>query len=170
MQRLSRRDDLDVELVDLRDYPLPFFEQSLPAAYSLRDYPTPEIARWGRKLDEADGFVIVGPEYNHGYSAVLKNAIDHAFPEWHRKPIAFVGYGNVGGARAIEQLRGVVIELEMAPLRHAVHILPDLMLPAMQSDPFDPEVLAPLDEKLDQLAGDLAWWAAALAPARAADG
>jgi hypothetical protein len=58
----------------------------------------------------------------------------------------------------------------MAPLRHAVHILPDLMLPAMQSDPFDPEVLAPLDEKLDQLAGDLAWWAAALAPARAADG
>jgi NAD(P)H-dependent FMN reductase len=170
MQRLGRRDDFDLELIDLRDYPLPFFEESFPAAYSLRDYPTPEIARWGRKLDEADGFVIVGPEYNHGYSAVLKNAIDHAFPEWHRKPVAFVGYGNVGGARAIEQLRGVVVELEMAPLRHAVHILPDLMRPARQADSFDPEMLAPLDEKLDQLADDLAWWAAALASARAADG
>ena len=98
------------------------------------------------------------PEYNHGYSAVLKNAMDHTFVEWRRKPIAFIGWGNVGGARAIEQLRAVSVEFEMAPLRHAVHILPDLMVPAMQADPFDPVVFAPLEPRLDLLITDLLWW------------
>ena len=75
----------------------------------------------------------MAPQYNHGYPASLKNALDYVFPELNRKPIAFVGYGNVGGARAIEQLRLVAVEFEMAPLRHAIHILPDLMSPAMKS-------------------------------------
>ena len=97
---------------------------------------------------------------------MLKNALDQVFPEFNRKPVAFVGYGNSGGARAIEQLRLVAVELEMAPLRHAVHILPALMVPAMASDPFDVEIFASLDEKLDTAAADLAWWAAALAAAR----
>jgi NAD(P)H-dependent FMN reductase len=164
-ERLSARDDMSVELVDLRDYPLPMFDLPRSPAYTGRDYPSPEIERWGSKVDEADGFVFVMPEYNHGYSAVLKNAIDHAFVEWHRKPVAFVSYGNVGGARAVEQMRLVAVELEMAPLRHAVHVMPDLMLPAMQSD-YDPEIFAPLDGKLDLLATDLAWWADSLAAAR----
>jgi NAD(P)H-dependent FMN reductase len=167
-EHLATRDDLDVELIDLRDYQLPFFEQPRPAAYTLRDYPDDAIARWGRKVDEADGFVFVTSEYNHGYPAALKNAIDHLFPEWHRKPVAFVGYGNVGGARAIEQLREVVVELEMAPLRHAVHILPDVMLPVMRAEAYDPSLFEPLLPKLERLADDLAWWARALAAARAA--
>jgi NAD(P)H-dependent FMN reductase len=166
-ERLGARDDMTSELVDLRDYPLPFFEETLPPAYSKRDYPSADIERWGQKVDEGDGFIFVMPEYNHGYSAALKNAIDHAFVEWHRKPVTFVSYGNVGGARAVEQLRQVAIELEMAPLRHAVHILPDLMVPAMQSD-YDAALFASLDAKLDTLADDLAWWADALASARAA--
>jgi NAD(P)H-dependent FMN reductase len=165
---LAARGDLSVELVDLRDYPLPFFEQPLPPAYSLRDYPDDAIARWGRKVDEADGFVFVASEYNHGYPASLKNALDHAFPEWHRKPVAFVGYGNVGGARAIEQLRQVVVELEMAPLRHAVHILPDVMVPAMKADGYDASLFSSLSPKLERLGDDLAWWARALAAARGA--
>lgn len=166
MDRLGSRSDLVAELVDLRDYPMPFYDQTRPPAYGHRDYPA-DVAPWAAKVQKADGFVIVTAEYNHGYPAVLKNALDQVFPELNRKPVAFVGYGNVGGARAIEQLRLVSVELELAPLRHAVHILPDLMVPAMQApEPFDPEILAPLDGRLDVLGADLAWWASALAEAR----
>ena len=119
--------DFDVELIDLREYPFPFFDAP-PPPKAPRDYATAEVARLGRALDRADGFIVLTAEYNHGYPAVLKNAMDWTFPEWQRKPIAFVGWGNVGGACAIEQLRLVAVEFEMAPLRHAVHILPDVML------------------------------------------
>ncbi len=167
MDRLSARADLEAELIDLRDHPLPNYDQSTPPALAQRDYPDEAIAAWGRRVDQADGFIFVTPEYNHGYPASLKNALDHIFPELNRKPVAFVGYGNVGGARAIEQLRLVTIELEMAPLRHAIHILPELMRPAMQADPFSIELFATLDERLDRAATDLVWWAGALAAARA---
>jgi NAD(P)H-dependent FMN reductase len=171
VDRLSARDDMRVERIDLRDYPLPFFDGQSPVR-TLRDYPTPAIARFGQTIDRADGFVIATPEYNHGYSAVLKNAIDHTFVEWRRKPVAFVGWGNVGGARAIEQLRLVMIELEMAPLRHAVHLLPDVLIPAIRAaDPFDLALLDPVAPRLATLAEDLVWWATALTSARGrADG
>jgi NAD(P)H-dependent FMN reductase len=164
--QLGARDDLDVELVDLRDYPLPFFAHPQPPARTLREYPDEATARWGAKVDEADGFVFVTSEYNHGYPASLKNALDHLFPEWHRKPVAFVGYGNVGGGRAIEQLRAVVVELEMAPLRHAVHVLPDVMVPAMRAEAYDASLFDALLPRLQLLGDDLAWWAKALATAR----
>jgi NAD(P)H-dependent FMN reductase len=163
---LASRGDFSVELVDLRDFPLPFFDQA-PPAYTLRDYPSEAAAVFGRTVDRADGFVILTAEYNHGYPAVLKNAMDHTFIEWRRKPVSFVGWGNVGGARAIEQLRQVAVEFEMAPLRHAVHILPELMGPAMRSgEPFDTTLFASLDSRLRTLADDLAWWSSALAAAR----
>jgi NAD(P)H-dependent FMN reductase len=165
MDRLSQRSDLEAELIDLRDYPMPFYEQARPPAYGHREYP-PEVTRWAEKVEQADGYLVT-PEYNHGYPAVLKNALDQVFPELNRKPIAFVGYGNSGGARSIEQLRLVSVELEMAPLRHAVHILPAVMVPAIQEDPFDIELLASLDDRLDTAATDLVWWADALARARA---
>lgn len=170
MDRLSTREDMAVELVDLRDHPLPIFDQPAPPVRTLRNYPNETIARWGRTVDAADGFMVVTPEYNHGYPASLKSALDYIFPELTRKPIAFVGYGNVGGARAIEQLRLVAVEFEMAPLRHAIHILPELMRPAMSADPFTPEMFASLDEQLDRAAADLVWWANALGAARAGDG
>ena len=166
LEYLTAYGPFEVELVDLRDYPLPFFDQE-PPARTLRDYPNRDIARLGRKLDVADGFVVLTAEYNHGYPAVLKNAMDHTFVEWGRKPIAFVGWGNVGGARAIEQLRQVAVEFEMAPLRHAVHILPDILRPARAAgDPFDTSVFAPLEPRLKMLAADLDWWTRALAGAR----
>jgi len=164
--RLARRDDLELEVVDLRDHPLPFFELAMSPIRTGRDYPNDDIARLGRTIDRADAFIMVTSEYNHGYPASLKNALDHLFPEFNRKPVAFVGYGNVGGARAIEQLRLVAVELEMAPVRHAIHILPDLMIPSMQADPFTPDVLAPLDPRLDVMMADLLWWANALSAAR----
>jgi NAD(P)H-dependent FMN reductase len=169
LARLAGREDLRVEPVDLRDYPMPFYEQDAPPAYGRREYP-PEVARWAEKMQDADGYLIVTAEYNHGYPAVLKNALDQVFPELNRKPVAFIGYGNTGGARAIEQLRLVCVELEMAPLRHAVHILPAVMVPAMRAEgPFDAEAFASLDERLDTAVTDLVWWAKALARARAED-
>lgn len=169
MDRLKPRDDLDVELVDLRDHPLPLFDRTVSPVYSGRDYANEQVARFGRTVDRADGYLVVTAEYNHGYPAVLKNALDHVFPEFNRKPIAFAGYGNTGGARAIEQLRLVAVELEMAPLRHAVHVLPDVMLPAMQAEHADPELFSSLDQRLELVAADLAWWARALREARGED-
>ena len=168
VDRLRSRGDLDVELVDLRDYPLPFFDGA-PPARTLRDYPSEEVARLGRKLDEADGYVVLTAEYNHGYPAVLKNAMDVTFVEWRRKPIAFVGWGNVGGARAIEQLRNVAVEFELAPLRHAVHILPEIMI-ASRQEGSDASVFEPLEPRITLLADDLVWWAEALRAARGAGG
>jgi NAD(P)H-dependent FMN reductase len=166
MDRIGSRDDIAAELVDLRDHPLPFFDQALPPAYGHRDY-SDEVAAWAAKVDAADGYLVVTAEYNHGYPALLKNAFDHVFPEFNRKPIAFVGYGNAGGARAIEQLRLVSIELELAPLRHAVHILPDVMRPVMQQEgPPDIELFASLDPRLETALEDLVWWARALTSAR----
>jgi NAD(P)H-dependent FMN reductase len=168
--RLAARGDLEIEVLDLRDYPLPFYEETRPPAFTGRDYRTPQMAAWGQRVDAADGYVIVTPEYNHGYPASLKNAFDHTFVEWQRKPVAFVGYGGVGGARAIEQLRQVVVELEMAPMRHAVHILPDVMRVAREAaSSVDPAILfASLEGRADLLAEHLTWWARALAAARAA--
>jgi NAD(P)H-dependent FMN reductase len=96
--------------------------------------------------------------------------MDWTFVEWRRKPIAFVGWGNVGGARAVEQLRQVAVEFEMAPLRHAVHILPETMIAARQTeDPADTSVFAPLEPRLTMLADDLGWWTATLARGRNSD-
>jgi NAD(P)H-dependent FMN reductase len=167
MDRLSARSDLNAELIDLRDHLLPIFDQPVPPVRTQREYPSEEIAHWGETIDRADGYVVITPEYNHGYPPSLKNVLDYVFPELNRKPIAFVGYGNVGGARAIEQLRLVAVEFEMAPLRHAIHILPDLMRPAMTAEAFTPEMFASLDDRLDHAAADLVWWANALAAARA---
>jgi NAD(P)H-dependent FMN reductase len=167
---VRRRTGAEVELLDLRDHPLPFFD-GVPPAKSLRDYPNDAVRQLGEKLDAADGFVILAAEYNHGYTAVLKNILDWTFPEWRRKPVSFVGWGNVGGARAIEQLREVSVELEMAPLRHAVHILPPQMIDARgsASDEASDEAFAALEPKLDLLAADLAWWAQTLRTGRRAE-
>jgi NAD(P)H-dependent FMN reductase len=116
----NRRGDAAYELVDLRDYPMPFFDAPKSP---LREPPANEVARrWARKVGELDGFVFVTSEYNHSIPAVLKNALDFVYAEFNRKPASFVGYGNAGGARAIEQLRLMLVELQVAPLRNAVHI------------------------------------------------
>src|SRR5215470_1798808 len=106
-EEAKKRQELDVELVDLRDYPLPFFDEPISPARMEGKYSNAIVTTWAQKVAEADGYIIVSPEYNHGYSAVLKNAFDHIYPEWNNKPIGFVAYGNVGGARAVEQLRQV---------------------------------------------------------------
>jgi NAD(P)H-dependent FMN reductase len=168
--QLGAREDFDVEQIDLREYPLPFFDGVAPAR-APREYSSPELERLGRRLDRSDGFIVLTAEYNHGYPAVLKNAMDWTFVEWRRKPMSFVGWGQVGAARAIEQLRLVAVEFEMAPLRHAVHILPDAIIVARQAeDPGDVTMFAPLEPRLKLLADDLSWWAGVLSGAREPSG
>ena len=157
---------LGVELVDLREHPLPRFD-GMPPARTPRDYPSDEVARLGRTIDRADGYIVLAAEYYHGYPAVLKNAMESTCVEWWRKPVSYVGWGGVGGARAVEQLRQVAVEFEMAPLPHALHILPDVIVAARKSaDSRGPTAFAPLNPKLEELVDDLTWWAAALRTAR----
>jgi NAD(P)H-dependent FMN reductase len=167
--RIAGRDDFELDVLDLRDHPLPFFDSPMSPARTLRDYPNEDIAKLGKRFDEADGYIALTSEYNHGYPASLKNAMDVVFPEFNKKPITFVGYGNAGGARAIEQLRLVSVEFEMAPLRHAVHIFPDVMRPAMTAEEFTTDIFESLNPRLEMMIDELVWWANALKVARDAD-
>src|ERR1700682_2498647 len=118
----AARADLRLEVLDLRDYRLPFFNEPASPAYTGGVYTPPAAGAWRKRIGGFDAFIATVAEYNHGPTAVLKNAFDSAYLEWQRKPIAFVGYGGVGAARAIEQLRGVVIELQMVPIAQGVNI------------------------------------------------
>ena len=123
---VRRRTDFEVELIHPKDYPMPLFAEEVSPLYAPSKN---EVAqRWQKKVGEFDAFIFTAAEYNRGPTAVLKNALDYAYAEWSNKPAAFVGYGGVGGARAVEQLRLHAIELQMAPIRNAVHILfPDYL-------------------------------------------
>lgn len=118
LELAQKRTDASFELVDLRDYPLPFFDEPKSP---LREPPA-IAARWREKVASLDGFVFVTGEYNHGIPASLKNALDYVYAEWHRKAAGYVAYGNAGGARAVEQLRLNLVELHVAPICNAVHI------------------------------------------------
>lgn len=155
------RPDLDVELLDLRDYPLPFFEEAFPPGFAKDSYTDPRIVKWRDKVKDADGFIICTPEYNHGYPAVLKNALDYTYAPWARKPVAFVAWGNVGGARVVQQLRQVVIELDMAPLRWAVHILNPWLIKDISEIATDQN-----NHAAAALLDNLTWWTRALKSAK----
>jgi NAD(P)H-dependent FMN reductase len=122
----AERTDLEFELVDLRDYPLPIYDSATPPRFA--PIATPEATRWAAKMTELDGYIFVTAEYNRSITAVLKNALDHIYFEPARKPAAFVGYGAVGAARAVEQLRLMTIELNMVAMKSGVHINMEPML------------------------------------------
>ncbi len=159
--------DLDFEILDLRDYPLPFYEEATSLAWAPAKNPV--ALRWQDKVRSLDGFVVIAAEYNHGPTAVLKNAFDYAFSEWNNKPVAFVGYGGAGAVRAVEQLRQVAIEVQMAPIRNAVHILlPDFVAVLQQGRKL--EEFEHLNQSANAMLAQLSWWAHALKSARDADG
>lgn len=160
---VAGRTDAQYEVLDLRDYPMPFFDEAASNAY----VPTQnEVAvRWQRKLAEFDGYVIVTAEYNRAPTAVLKNALDYAYPEWNKKAVAFVGYGSVGAARAVEQLRTISVELQMAPIRTAVHIQGADFMGAWQQGAAL-EDMAHLQPGVTNMLDELSWWANALKTAR----
>ena len=103
------------ELIDLLDYPLPHLDEAMPP--SAGQYAGEHTKTWARKIAAYDGFVFVTPEYNHSTSGVLKNAIDYLYAEWNNKAAGFVSYGSLGGARAIEHLRAISAELQIADVR-----------------------------------------------------
>ncbi|MCT8998424.1 NADPH-dependent FMN reductase [Chelativorans intermedius] len=161
----KKRVDLDVELVDLRDYPMPFFEDAVPPAYGSSE--NSQVRSWQSRIASLDGFIFTAAEYNRGPTAVLKNALDYAYHEWSNKPAAFVGYGGVGGARAVEQLRLHAVELQMAPIRTAVHILlPDFL--ACRSGEKSLSQIEHLNQGAESMLDQFAWWAKALKMAREA--
>ena len=156
----SRRSDAEFELVDLLDYPLPHLDEPLPP--SMGQYHNEHTRQWAEKIASFDGFVFVTPEYNHGTSGVLKNAIDYLYAEWNNKAAGFVSYGAVGGARAAEHLRLVAGELQMADVRQQVAL--SLLTEFENFTVFRPGDynLAALDILLDQVIA----WSTALAPLR----
>jgi len=157
----SSRGDAEYELVDLRDYPLPHLDEPLPP--SLGRYEGQHTKDWSDRIASFDGFVIVTPEYNHSTSGVLKNAIDYLYAEWNNKAVGFVSYGAVGGARAVEHLRLVAGELQMADVRQQVAL--SLITEFENFSVFKPaeHTLTALHTLLDQVVA----WSTALAPLRA---
>ena len=165
IDELSRtRKDLGFEIVDLRDYPLPFFDQPMSPRFAPID--TPEATRWAAKMASRDGYVFVTAEYNRSISAVLKNALDHIYFEPARKPAAFVGYGAVGAARAVEQLRLMAIELNMVAMKSGVHINMEPLLGMLREgkDFADYPYLVPT---VTTMLDELAWYARTLKIGRA---
>jgi NAD(P)H-dependent FMN reductase len=158
----SRRGDAEFELVDLRDYPLPHLDEPLPP--SLGQYQNEHTKAWAATIGSFDGFVIVTPEYNHGTSGVLKNAIDYLYAEWNNKAVGFVSYGSAGGARAVEHLRLVAGELQMADVRQQVML--SLITEFENFSVFKPGDynLPALNTLLEQVIA----WSTALAPLRTA--
>jgi NAD(P)H-dependent FMN reductase len=166
LQHLKERSGVDTHLLDLRDFPMPFFDQPVPPAAPGRSpYEHDVVKKWTAEIARSDGFVIVTPEYNYGPPAVLKNAIDWVYPEWKRKPVAFVSYGSTGGARSVQQLRETAIELQLAPVRFSVHIPAATLWKHFQGGDVDAG-LAELEASAKAMIDDLLWWTAALKTAR----
>lgn len=164
-QAAEARQDFQLDVLDLRDHPLPFYEEPASPLATNGAYSNPAAEAWRHKIGAYDGFIVTAAEYNHGPTAVLKNALDSAYLEWNRKPISFVGYGGVGGARAIEQLRGIAIELHMAPIKPEVNIAMEPFLGVLTQG----KSLADYDylnQSRETLFDHMVWWGQALKAAR----
>ncbi len=114
----GKRKEAEFELVDIRDYNLPLLDEEIPP--SQDKYGQQHTKLWAAKINSFDAFVFVTPEYNHSTSGALKNAIDFIYKEWNNKAAGFVSYGSAGGARAVEQLRLIMAELQIADVRAQV--------------------------------------------------
>lgn len=161
-EQARKNKELNVEILDLRDYPMPFFNEPAPPSTLQGKYSDKVAAKWAKKVAEGDAYILIAPEYNHGYPAVLKNALDYPYFEWNNKPVAFVSYGGVAGARSVEQLRQVVGELRMVSMRDAVHISGVWQAFDETGHPKDSALNGFADKMLDQLV----WWATLLKKAR----
>ena len=116
----KQRTDAQFEIVDIAAYDLPLLDEPTPAAFG--EYTKPHTIAWSKKIREFDGYVFVAPEYNHSISGALKNAIDFLYHEWTNKAAGIVGYGAAGGSSAVESLRMILAELQVADVRNQVRI------------------------------------------------
>jgi len=169
VERASAHEAFDVEVLDLRDWALPMFQEHMGTIGDFNDptYSDPVVRQWNRKIKETDALLVVTPEYLHSIPGVLKNALDNVFVSFalRNKPLGAVGYsiGVAAGVRAVEHLHDAAIESEMVPLRNTV------LIPKVD-EAFD-ERGVPVDQltsiAMTVMLDDLAWWAALLAQGRA---
>jgi NAD(P)H-dependent FMN reductase len=159
-ENAAQRSDAEFELVDLLDYKLPHLDEVMPP--SMGQYSQPHTQAWAAKVASFDGFVFVTPEYNHSTSGALKNAIDFLYGEWNNKACGFVSYGSAGGTRAVEHLRLIAAELQMADVRAQVAL-------SLFTDFENFRDFKPGEHQAQQLATTLdqvVAWSTALAPLR----
>lgn len=157
LEQIKKHQDVAAEILDLREYNLPFYDETKK---------NEDVEKFSQKIKSADGFIIVTPEYNHGIPGVLKNALDWCYEEWNYKPVAFIGYGGVGAARSIEQLKLVAIELRMVPVRNAVHILGNKYFPYQEGKITLEELFEEQTEAIHNLLHELLWLAKVMKQAR----
>ncbi|MBY6153250.1 NAD(P)H-dependent oxidoreductase [Vannielia litorea] len=168
LERVQKRDDFEVELVDLADFDLPFFNEKASNAWMPSE--DPKAVAWQEKIAEFDGYIFVTAEYNHSITGALKNALDQAYKEWVHKPMGALGYGGVGAARAVEHLRAIGVELQMVPVRNAVHIAAGSFMKVhpMGENAEISTIEDAIGGSADALFDDMAWWAKATKAAREA--
>ena len=168
MRRVGEDERFDAELIDLRDWPLPMFQETIETVGDFNDptYSEPIVREWNRKIAEGDAFLFITAEYNHSVPGALKNAIDNVFVSFalRNKPAAMLGYsvGPIAGARAVEHLAHIAIEAEMAPLRNTVLVGAVQQAFDENDEPVNPMTDVAMTVALD----DLAWWSDALSAAR----
>lgn len=169
LKQAQARGDMDVELIDLRDHALPFFDEM--ASNMWMPSQNPEAIRWQETVGRFDGYIFVVAEYNHSITGVLKNALDQAYKEWNRKPFTAIGYGGLGAARAVEHLRLIGVELQMVSTHAAVHIGGSdywAIHPMRGKKPIE-EIEANLLPSAKTALDELLWWAKATMAAKSQD-
>jgi NAD(P)H-dependent FMN reductase len=167
LKQAEARDDMTVELVDLRTFDLPLFDEV--ASNMWAPSQSPAAVAWQKKIGEFDGYIFVVAEYNRSVTGSLKNALDQAYVEWAKKPFTAMAYGSVGGTRATEHLRLIGVELQMVPTRNAVHLgMTDFFKthPGLGGSGNMADVEANLLPSAKASLDDLVWWANATMAAR----
>lgn len=161
-------DGVDVEIIDLKDYPLPFFDESISPRYNPDRKVAPEVQKFLDKIEEQDAYIFVTPEYNHSIPGVLKNAFDYLTWEMKRKPATIVSHGTVGGARAAMHLKEIISEGQAVPI-------PNFVAFSHMSDAIDEEGVLSEEVKanpygpqgaLNAALNELQWYSDALSAAR----
>lgn len=169
LKQAQSRGDMEVELIDLRDHPLPFFDEM--ASNMWMPSRNPEAIRWQETVGRFDGYIFVVAEYNHSITGVLKNALDQAYKEWNRKPFTAIGYGGIGAARAVEHLRMIGVELQMVSTHAAVYIGGGdffAVHPMFGNKPIE-AIEASLLPSAKTALDELLWWVKATMAAKALD-
>lgn len=164
LNQVKDTEDVEFELIDLAKINLPFLDE--PKSPMMGEYEHEHTKKWSKLVSSFDGFVIITAEYNHGYPAPLKNALDSAYHEWGKKPVAFVGYGSMGAVRSIEQLVNVAAQLHMVPLSGTANTvrITDVWVAFDESGNLKSENIS---GSVEGLLTELKWWGELLKTARA---
>ncbi len=168
LAQAQSRDDMTVELVDLRDFDLPLFDEMASNAWVPSS--DPRAVAWQKKLAEFDGYIFVVAEYNRSVAGSLKNALDQAYVEWAHKPFGAIAYGSMGGANALGHLQNIGVELQMVPTRNNVRIGGSDFFrvhPGMGGSGNLSDIEAVIAPSAKAMLDDVVWWAKATTAAKA---